>query len=244
MVDLFIGSGLGLIVGAAIAWWFRHQGRQALAVATQAREAAEATAGDCASQITALQARLAEAQGRLQAALDDRAADARQLAAERDQFAEREGAIVAATSSAAGHTADVSTGIQDLLGLSKTFERWHASMDALLHHNDDMHRKNDDFARIVRQMTIVTLNASIEAARAGDSGRGFAVVASEMRELAANAQGLSAQYRNSLHENDLLTTTTFQDLQAGGKMIVGAVTGLELINNKSRDVLVAETALA
>jgi methyl-accepting chemotaxis protein len=126
---------------------------------------------------------------------------------------------------------------EDLLGLSKTFERWHATMDALLHHNADMHRKNEDFARIVRQMTIVTLNASIEAARAGKTGAGFAVVASEMRELAGNAQTLSSEYRTSLHQNDLLTTTTFQDLQATGKMIMGAVVGLSLVNRKAHDAL-------
>ena len=48
----------------------------------------------------------------------------------------------------------------------------------------------------------------------------------------------------NLYKNDLITTTTFQDLQAGGKMIVGAVTGLELINNKSRDVLTAGAGAA
>ena len=48
---------------------------------------------------------------------------------------------------------------------------------------------------------------------------------------------LSEGYRNSLHQNDLITTTTFQDLQAGGKMIIGSLTGLNLINNKIKDGL-------
>jgi len=130
-------------------------------------------------------------------------------------------------------------GVATLLGLVKTFERWHADMNALIKHNRAMHDMNDDFATIVRQMVIVTLNASIEAARAGEQGRGFAVVASEMRSLAARAEKLSTSYRNSLYENDLITTTTFQDLQAGGKMIVGSVTGLGLINKKTIESLSA-----
>lgn len=127
--------------------------------------------------------------------------------------------------------------ILTLLDLVKTFERWHADMNELIIHNRAMHDKNDEFASIVKYMIIVTLNASIEAARAGASGRGFAVVADEMRNLAARAESLSEGYRNSLYQNDLITTTTFQDLQAGGKMIIGSLTGLNLINNKIKDGL-------
>jgi methyl-accepting chemotaxis protein len=124
-----------------------------------------------------------------------------------------------------------------LLDLVKTFERWHADMNELIIHNREMHHKNDEFASIVKYMIIVTLNASIEAARAGQAGRGFAVVADEMRTLAARAESLSVGYKNSLHQNDLITTTTFQDLQAGGKMIIGSLTGLNLINNRIKDEL-------
>lgn len=128
-------------------------------------------------------------------------------------------------------------GIENLLGLIKTFERWHDDMAVLVKHNRDMHLKNDEFALIVRQVVIVALNASIEAARAGEHGKGFAVVAQEVRELAQRAEVLSKSYRAKLYENDLITTSTFQDLQAGGKMIVGAVIGLNLTNNKAREAL-------
>jgi methyl-accepting chemotaxis protein len=122
--------------------------------------------------------------------------------------------------------------IGHLLGVTKTFERWHDDMNVLIRHNRAMHAKNDEFAQIVKQVVIVALNASIEAARAGIHGRGFAVVATEVRTLAGRAEALSKDYRDNLYENDLITTATFQDLQAGGKMIVGAVTGLELVNRK------------
>jgi methyl-accepting chemotaxis protein len=150
-----------------------------------------------------------------------------------DQFEK----IQQAGAAALGNSKALSGEIVTLLDLVKTFERWHADMNELVIHNRAMHEKNDEFASIVKYMIIVTLNASIEAARAGASGRGFAVVADEMRNLAARAESLSEGYRNSLHQNDLITTTTFQDLQAGGKMIIGALTGLNLINNKIKDEL-------
>ena len=43
------------------------------------------------------------------------------------------------------------------------------------------------------KLTILSLNASVESARAGESGAGFEVIANEMRELSETSTGFSGQ---------------------------------------------------
>ena len=119
-----------------------------------------------------------------------------------------------------------------LLDMVTTLNRWDDEMSKLMTHNGQMQEQNNLFGNIVKQIIILALNASIEAARAGEAGRGFAVVADEVKDLASRSEELSDSYKDNLHKNDMITTATFQDVQASGKMILTAVHSIDSLVNK------------
>ena len=131
--------------------------------------------------------------------------------------------------------------VSSLKDVAHAFERWHQDMNALMDQNRKMRATGEELSLIVRHLTMLSLNAKIEAASAGDASRGFVVVATEMRTLSDRADALQKQFSAGLHRNDLSTTATFQDIQASGKMMLAAISGLEAMVGRLQGEL-SETA--
>jgi len=134
-------------------------------------------------------------------------------------------------------TESVTQGVADIKTLAVAFERWHEDLSLMTAQSRGLNTVGEDLARIARQMIMVSINAAIEAARAGDIARGFVVVAAEVKTQAEHVQELSGDMRKILHKGELLTAATFQDIQAGGKMMMAAISGLELMVKQLRSEL-------
>ena len=129
---------------------------------------------------------------------------------------------------------ELSQEAERLKGLALSFERWHQDMISTMEQNREMSRSSEELTSISLMLIMVSLNASIEAARAGESAGGFAVVAAEVKKLAFQVKQLSAEISKNVHKCEFMATATFQDIQASGKMMMAAISGLELMIKQLR----------
>lgn len=71
-------------------------------------------------------------------------------------------------------------------------------MTNLSHKIQDISHITDTIEDIASKTNLLALNASIEAARAGDNGKGFAVVANEVRKLAEQSNQATKQIQEMI----------------------------------------------
>ena len=122
-------------------------------------------------------------------------------------------------------------GIVNVL-ISKNSETMEATMkvaDIVTNMNESVKKIStisDAITEITEQTNLLSLNASIEAARAGDAGTGFAVVASEIGKLAEQSKKSTEQI-----------TVLIEEIQEKADIVVQAMNGTKEINQEQNQAV-------
>jgi len=102
-------------------------------------------------------------------------------------------------------------------------------------------------AQVINEITsrtdLLAINASVEAARAGDNGKGFSVVAAEIRKLAERCQVASRQINISSAESLKITEHSVQLIDKISPRILDAADQISNISESCKDQLTMTLAI-
>ncbi|MFB5192082.1 methyl-accepting chemotaxis protein [Alicyclobacillus fastidiosus] len=115
-------------------------------------------------------------------------------------------------------------------------ERAHASVQDLSESSEAIANILGTIRTIAEETNLLALNASIEAARAGDAGRGFAVVAQEVRKLAEQSREATARINEIIGRSLDLVAQVSSAMAEGVQAVQGGRQAFERTQSAFLDI--------
>lgn len=124
--------------------------------------------------------------------------------------------------------------------VQQSYSAMESTFDQLQNAVKDIRRCMDKIVSIADETNILAINASIEAARAGQQGKGFAIVAEKVRELAKEIKELTDEVDTGVG-NVETGATRLSDSIMESQQTLGQ--GFDIVNNTSESFhLISEAA--
>jgi CHASE3 domain sensor protein/ABC-type transporter Mla subunit MlaD len=216
MLVILWGGLLGTSVVSAIGWFISRSLSDQIGTAVgQVRSSSSELQAAANQQATGAKEQAA-AMAEISTTISELLATSRQIAESAQRVAHN--AEQTATSARSGHGTVDSTH-ESITGIRR-------QVDQIVSHMLELGRKSQEIGAVVEivselaeQTNILAINATIEAAGAGDAGKRFAIVAEEIRKLADRVGGSTREIRTLIDDVRSAVNTTVMATETGSKAV-------------------------
>ncbi len=209
----------------------------------QSMEKIIASLNDTLSQINASSQQVAAGSEQMSSAAQELAQGATEQASSSEELAASITEISQRVQQNASYSQQASANMSETI---RELQQGDAQMKKLVSAMNEIANTSSEIEKIIKtiediafQTNILSLNAAVEAARAGSAGKGFAVVADEVRNLASKSAAAAK-------DTTALIQSTIAAIETGDKMVEETEKALTQISTKAESVakLVDEIAEA
>jgi methyl-accepting chemotaxis protein len=210
------GGVIGVVAVAAIGWFITMSLTEQIGGAVGRVQSSSTELQSAANQQAVGAKEQATALTEISTTITELLATSRQIAESAQRVAQN--ADQTANSARIGHgTVDQTN--ESILGIRRQVDQIVAHMLELGRKSQEIGAVLDIVAELSEQTNILAINATIEAAGAGEAGKRFAVVADEIRKLADRVGGSTKEIRTLIDDVRSAVNTTVMATETGSKAV-------------------------
>jgi methyl-accepting chemotaxis protein len=216
MTIILWGGLLGTVAVALIGWFVTKALAQQIGTAVGQVRSSSAELQAAANQQASGAKEQATAMTEISTTISELLATSRQIAESAQRVAQNAGQTASAARSGHG-TVDMTH--ESISGIRRQVDQIVSHMLELGKKSQEIGAVLDIVSELAEQTNILAINATIEAAGAGETGKRFAVVADEIRKLADRVAGSTKEVRILIDDVRSAVNTTVMATETGSKAV-------------------------